>query len=162
MKKIIVVFLLILVLVASACDPPKFYHKDLSNEIESIQIINYNTDRNELTSNTFKGYSNWHESLKQFDFEKVEIIKDLPSENLNDFAFKLSKIFIVANSNFLIEPIGVSIMINFLDGSFEIISCYEKFGIMAIYDKNGFPIEFIGDMDPYIFNNLVDYCLNNS
>lgn len=154
-KKIFLMFLLLLTcFILIACDPPQFYHTDLSGKVVKIELIKYDNAnaKNVTVHKTPEKY------ILPFDFSKVEIIETLPVEKNEIFLNDLSKIYLIANWTFANSPLEHCVRLIFYDNSFEIIS-YSKNNkrLLAIYNEHGEPIQYVGGIDGRdSFINLVN------
>ena len=158
-KKTLAMILLLVTLCfcLTACDPPQFYHdyEDLIAKVVGIELINY-SNLNEKTIDTFND-KNPEKRILPFEFDKMEMVETLPPEKFADFLQDFSEIFIVARWNHPNCSNGLSIRLIFDDATFKVISknsvdrCF-----IALYDENGNVIEYVGGMDTYSFNPIVN------
>lgn len=143
MKKIIVVFIIILnllivnLLTLTGCDPSSYYYdyEDLNSNVVSIELINYeNNEAKELFEKRDK--------VKPFDFSKLNVVKTLDSKKKSKFLLEFSKIQFLLVWRHLDSPKGASIKINYKDGCFDVICYYVEFSCQ--YDELGNVKNFIG------------------
>lgn len=144
-KKLFFVFLLVVLgIYLIACDPPQFYHEDLTDIVTKVELIKYDNSDVENVSN----HKNPEKDIIAFDFSKVEIIETLSIENNDNFLQDLSKIFIIANWTFANSPSEQCIRLTYNNGDFEIIS-YSKNNerLISIYNEYGEVVRYVGGID---------------
>lgn len=138
MKKIIILFVFIISLLAlTGCDPSSYYYsyEDLNSNVVSIELINY--ENNEAVELFEK-----REKVKPFNFSKLNVIEVFDNEKNDDFLLEFSKIEFMLVWRHLDSPKGESIKINYKDGSFDVICYYVQFSCQ--YDELGNVKNFIG------------------
>lgn len=123
-------------------DPAIYYfdYEKLKGQIEMVELINYENNDPEI----IKDASN----VLPFNFSKVEVLETLPADKIDGFALDLSAIGFMDYSSFVKEPVGICIKITYKNGEFIIITSTLMdivYGIVEIFDSNGYPIEYIGE-----------------
>lgn len=165
MKKSIALLLCLFVFISvigCVSDPETYYfdYDELSNEIVSIDLIEYDNDLPQLLYGQGE--------IKQFDYDKMNFLETLETEQIDSFITDLSNItwFLPADDiSYADSPIGYCVKLNCENGNFIILSCplIDKIGYSHIvrYDSSGDAIELIatcccrGD-----FINLVNQYFN--
>jgi hypothetical protein len=146
--KIFIVILLFVLLCfcLTACDPPQFFHEDLTGKVVGIQLVNYNNS-DAKGVNTFVDYKNPEKDMLPFDFNKMQVIETLSSEEIEDFLKELSAAFIIKAYVHFDSPNGTCIRLIYDNGDFEIISRTKENSIIALYNESGEILQYIGIMD---------------
>ena len=138
MKRILFTVALICVFLLSftSCDPAHYYHdaEEMKNTVDSISLIRYNNTASELFEK--------RDRVKNFDFNKMEVIETLPSQNNEEFLDEFSELLIMLVWRHDDSPEGYNLMLTFDDGSFEVVSCTTTFS--CIYNTDGSVKEFLG------------------
>lgn len=134
-KTVLSVIVIMMCLLLVSCDPPNFYHDSYTNEVISIDLIEYDG------GNIQNG-----QEIRNFDFEKSKIIEALNKNDLQVFLSDLTELFIITYRTHPDSPNEVCIRICFDDGTFEIIS---KNRLIVKYNENGDVMEYIGMVDDY-------------
>ncbi|MDL2292705.1 hypothetical protein LJC17_03875 [Acholeplasma sp. OttesenSCG-928-E16] len=155
MRRIFLIFTLFLFsLTMVACDPSDYFFDthELQRKMAEISLINYDFPN----INTVKGL----EDIEPFDFEKVEFLEVMKSENHERFLNDLSKVHFHLSdkmTKFSNSPTGNSIMIRYKNGDILTICSSEFSNFVGEYDaegnKKGLTARFVTSAD---FNKLVN------
>ena len=151
MKKI--TFLLIAVLLTlglTACDPAGFFYSydELKENVETIELINYDNPDAKKISKEGYGCSNQRDKVTiPFDFEKMEIIEVLSAEKIDDLIQEIAKVHFFRNWRHADAPNGKCIRIVYKNGDFEIIRIsYDNCGYVGSFDADGNVKRFVGSV----------------
>lgn len=150
MKKVITLLFMIFNLITLVgCDPSSYCYSydELSITVKSVELITY--DNNEAIELFEK-----RDKVKDFDFSKMSIEKELDEDKLDKFLLEFSKIEFMLVWRHLDSPKGESIKINYIDGGFDIICYTVQFSCK--YDANGKVNEFIGSGGGSQLKKIVD------
>lgn len=99
----------------SACTPPMYQLKydDLKNEILSVELINYNSEKKRADKRT---------AIMDYNFNYETVIETISQENLQSFLVDFSQIVYNGQcENFPATPVGTCLKLTYNDGSFAII-----------------------------------------
>lgn len=139
MKKIFTLIILIVsITIISGCvtDPNTYYfnYEELSSKVISIELINYENSNPRIINVK-------ESSISNIDFQKMEVLQILPSQNIDSFISKLSKITFHESNESAEAPIGKGIKLNYKNGNFIIISCTitkeRAYSFVAEFDGEG-------------------------
>jgi hypothetical protein len=137
MKKLLVFVLVFCLFSLVSCDPGSFWfnHDELTENVKSIELIEYNNDAAEkLFNNTDK--------VLPFDFDKMEIIETLSDEKKEIFIDDISNQRFLLVWEHLNSPQGRSVKITYQNGDFDILCCNVQFSCQ--YDSTGTVKKVIG------------------
>lgn len=151
-KRIVMITCLCIFVLLNGCvsDPPTYFfdYEKLKEQIASVELINYENDNPEIIKDASE--------VMPFDFAKMNVIETLDADKINDFILDLSETGFMDYSSFAKEPVGICIKITYKNGNFIIITSTLMdvvYGIVEVFDSNGYPIEYIGepeDRDEYV------------
>ena len=99
----------------SACTPPMYDLKydDLKNEILSVELINYNSEKKRADKRT---------AIMNYNFNYETVIETISQENLQSFLVDFSQIVYNGQcENFPATPVGTCLKLTYNDGSFAIV-----------------------------------------
>lgn len=126
MKKIITIFVAILLVICSlctfvACDPNTFYfdYDELKENVIRVELIYYDNPN-------AKKLFEQRDKVLPFDFDKMEIVEILSENEMDNFLHDLSEHPFMTDWIHSDSPIGYSIRIVYLNGDFEVISYYSE------------------------------------
>ena len=132
-KTILSLVIIITGFMFSSCDPPNFYHKFYSTDVNMIELIGYNNE------NIKDG-----RDISELNIEKLKTVETLDETDIDTFLHDLTELFIVKYRIHPSSPNANCIKIIFNDGTFELIS---ENGLIAKYNENGDALEYIGMVD---------------
>lgn len=167
MKKLFLFFSMILLFLSlSACDPGSYYFsiEDLNLDVISIELVTYeNSDQGDFLS----WIPNHFDDLTNLDMTKITVIETLSTEEISSFLEQLSDVTFLAHYYAFDSPSDICIKINYANGDFEILNCYEHsyIGYVGSYNSDGEVVGYVGCFEGYddfqnLVNNYFDYQLD--
>lgn len=119
-KRFSLILSLLIIIFISGCvsDPNTYYfnYEELSSNVISIELINYeNSNPRIINVNEI--------SISNIDFQKLEVLEELPSQSIDSFIRRISEITFHESNKSAEAPIGKGIKLNYKNGNFVLISC---------------------------------------
>jgi len=157
MKKLIVIlFLILLTVFLTSCEPNKYFFKSnvRNNEIVSIELLSYRQDNVAVVNST--------DGMLDFVFENMEILEILDSIKNENFIFEFSRIEFFQGYSHLNTPNGVGVKINYENGDFLIVTDRikdedEYGGDAILFNSDGIFLEYFGSISwIQTFTELID------
>lgn len=146
MKKFILSFLLICVLIlACGCDPGSYYFDDesLTEQVKRVELIDYENDNPIMIDVT-------DDTELIFERDKMKILEVLDEEKIDEFLKDLSVIIFHLINQSAESPVGRGIRLVFSDEGYIVISCTKVgrrgYSFVAEFDKNDEFIQHIADV----------------
>ena len=157
MKKKLIIFLLFFTIILTACDAsiPRFGECIETEEIKTIELINYiNSEQHRFIS--------WipdHSSdLKNLNVENIEVIETLSDESISSFEDELFASFILLKYYTYDSPSGLCVRLILNSEDYILLNT----GYIGKYDSKGIVISFYGCFDgSAYFSNLLKYSSKN-
>ena len=137
MKKLLVFVLVFCLFPLVSCDPGSFWfdHDELTENVKSIELIEYNNDE---AKNIFDD----KDKVLPFDFDKIELIETLSDEKKEMFIDDISNQRFLLVWKHLDSPQGRCVRITYQNGDFDILCCNVQFSCQ--YDSTGAVKNVIG------------------
>jgi hypothetical protein len=137
-----------------ACDPSSYHfnYDELSDNVISVELINYNNPEQKRFNSNIQN----NPKLKPFSFENMIVLETLNEKDFDDFFMQLSNVYFLYKYYVFNSPKDVCIRLVYSSSDFDVLSCdYENNsfgGYVGKYDSKGNAIDFHGS-----FEDLSDF-----
>ena len=157
MKKIKMIFLLLIFsLVSCAVDPPTYYFtkNGYIDEIERIELVEYKNESYKMVDTS--------KDILKFDPEKVVKVETLNNEKVEDFLGDFENIVFHGENESVNEPTGYCLLWHLKNGNFIVFSCTiikgdRAYSMVAEFDSAyNYVMHYVGFAARPHFEKVVD------